>query len=68
MEWLSSASNYRGKLLEAVLALLILQAATALETALLPVMILYCNNKGVISNANCPLMSFPEKQKQADLI
>jgi hypothetical protein len=40
----------------------------ALETALLPGMILYCNNKGVISYANCPLMSLPEKQEQADLI
>ncbi len=65
---LSLASNYRGKLWGVVLALLILWAARALEMALLPGMILYCNNKGVISHANCPLMSLPEKQEQADLI
>jgi hypothetical protein len=68
MERLSLARNYRGKLLGVVLALLILWAAIALEMALLPGMILYCDNKGVISLANCPLMSLPEKQEQADLI
>jgi hypothetical protein len=61
MERLSLARNYRGKLLGVVLALLILWAAIALEMALLPGMILYCDNKGVISLANCPLMSLPEK-------
>jgi hypothetical protein len=64
----SLASNYKGELLGAVLALLFLWAATALETALLPGMILYCDSKGVISHANSPLMSLPEKQEQAILI
>ncbi len=68
MECSPSASNYRGKLLGVVMSLLILQAATTCEPLVTPVVILYCNNKGVISLATCPLMSLPEKQEQADLI
>ncbi len=68
MEHSPSASNYRGKLLGAVMSLLILWAATASELLAIPVVILYCNNTCVISHANFPLMSPPEKQEQAGLI
>jgi hypothetical protein len=34
----------------------------------IPTIILYCDNRGVISHSNSPLNALPEKKKQADLI
>ncbi len=31
-------------------------------------MVLYCNNRGILSHSNNPLPLLPQKQKQADLI
>jgi hypothetical protein len=64
----NAASNYRGELLGAVLALLILQAATSMMTTPYPWTTLHCDNKRVIRHSNSPLRSLPEKQQQADLI
>jgi hypothetical protein len=64
----NAASNYRGELLGAVLALLILRAATSTMTTPYPQTTLQCNNKGVIGHSNSPLRSLPEKQQQADMI
>jgi hypothetical protein len=63
-----SVGNYMGNLLGVVVSLLIIWAATACEPFVIPVVILYCDNKDVISHADCPLMSLLEKQEQADLI
>jgi hypothetical protein len=62
------ASNYCDKLLDAVLALLILQAVGADLAAPSPVVILHCNNCGVLLHGNNPLLSLLQKQKQANLI
>ncbi len=61
MEHSNAASNYRGELLGAVLALLILRATTSMMTTLYPRTMLHCNNKGVIGHSNSPLRSLPER-------
>ena len=61
-----SASNYRGKLLGAVLSMLILKAASDNTTTIRTT--LHCDNRGVISHSNSPLMALPDDQQQADLI
>ncbi len=63
-----AASNYRGKLLGAVLALLILRAASEGRGVPFPPILLHCDNRGVISHGNSPLMALSETQRQADLI
>ncbi len=65
---LAVASNYCGDLLGAVIALLILQAASVTLELHLPSVMLHCDNCGVISHGNLPLVSLSEKQRQADLI
>jgi hypothetical protein len=67
-EWLVVASNYPGELLGAVIALLILRAASVTLELPLPSVVLHCDNRGVISHGNLPLVSLSEKQRQADLI
>jgi hypothetical protein len=68
-EQLNAASNYRGELLGALVAHLILRdATTRSDTMTYPQQVLLCNNCGVVSHGNSPLQSLPEKQKQADLI
>jgi hypothetical protein len=62
------ASNYQGELLGTVVAQLILRAASVTLVTPLPTTALHCDNHGVISHSNSPLMSLPEKQKQSDLI
>ncbi len=64
----NAASNYRGELLGAVLALLILCAASEGLGAPFPHGLLHCNNRGVISHGNSPLTALSEMQRQADLI
>ena len=64
----NAASNYRGELLGAVLALLILWVVTSTMTTPYPRTTLHCDNKGVIRHSSSPLRSLPEKQQQADLI
>jgi hypothetical protein len=68
MECSHDASNYRGELLGAVLSLLILRAATSYSPPPLLQSTLYCDNRGVISYSNSPLVALLEKQLQADLI
>ncbi len=68
MEYSDAARNYCGKLLGAVLALLVLRAAGANLDLPSPLVVLYCDNRGVLSHGNNPLPSLSQKQKQADLI
>jgi hypothetical protein len=68
VEQSEAASNYRGELLGAVMALLIIHAATVGVTILQPCMTLFCDNNGVLSHGNFPRTSLPEKQQQTDLI
>ena len=63
-----AAGNYRGELLGAVLALLILHAASTGLPAPYPQISLSCDNKGVLSHGNSPRMSLRDAQSQADLI
>ncbi len=63
-----AASNYWGKFLGVVLALLILRAASEGLGAPIPCVFLHCNNNEVISHGNSPLTALSEKQRQADLI
>ncbi len=68
VECYNNASNYRGKLLGALLPLLILRAATVNLVAPYSHAKLSCGYHGVISHSNSPLFSLSEKQRQADLI
>jgi hypothetical protein len=63
-----SASNYLGKLLGAIMFLLILRTVSSTLLLPYPPVVLYCNNRGVINHGNSPLVSLPKKQHQADLI
>jgi ribonuclease HI len=64
-----AASNYRGELLGAVMALLILRAAMENEDPETRAQqVILCDNRGVISHGNASLQSLTEKQMQADLI
>jgi hypothetical protein len=68
VECLHDASNYHGELLGAVLAVLILQAATSYTPMPPPQTTLYCDNWGVNSHGNLLLVALSKKQQQADLI
>ncbi len=63
-----SASNYLGKLLGAIMSLLILRTASSTLLLPYPPVIMYCNNHGVINHGSSLLVSLPKKQCQADLI
>ncbi len=63
-----AASNYRGELLGAVLALLILREASEGLGVPFPCILLHCDNRGVISHGNSLLTALSETQRQADLI
>ncbi len=67
-ERLAVASNYCGELLGAVIALLILWAASVTIELPLPSVMFHCNNRGVISHGNLPLVSLSKQQRQVDLI
>jgi hypothetical protein len=68
VEHSNAASNYRGELLGAVMAFLILRAATEKSCHPYPRQTLYCDNRGVIQHSNTPRIGLTEKQKQDDLI
>jgi hypothetical protein len=53
-------SNYCGKLLGALMSLLILQAASALLLPPLHSVVLHCDNRRVITHGNSLLISLPE--------
>jgi hypothetical protein len=63
-----AASNYRGELLGSILSLLILRAASEGLDPPRPLVVLHCDNCGVITHGNTPLTSLSDKQQQADLI
>jgi hypothetical protein len=63
-----AASNYHGKLLGAVIALLILHVVAANLTLPFPKVVIHCDNRSVLSQGNSPLTSLPKKQKQANFI
>ncbi len=61
-EWSNDARNYQGKLLGAAMALPILCAASVTLVPPLPTIMVHCDNCGVISHSNSPLMSLPKKK------
>jgi hypothetical protein len=56
-------SNYCGKLLGALMSLLILRAASSFLLPPLHLVVLHCDNHVVITHGNSPLTSLPEKTK-----
>jgi hypothetical protein len=56
------AGNYRGELLGALMSLLILWVASSLLLPPLHLVVLHCDNRGVITHGNSLLTSLPEKQ------
>ena len=63
-----AASNYRGELLGSILSLLILRAASDGLAPPRSLVVLHCDNRGVITHGNTPFTSLSDKQQQADLI
>jgi hypothetical protein len=66
-EWSLCASNYRGELLGALMALLILQAASSQLPPKTNTVVLHCDNRGVNSHGNSRLRSLPKKPCQSYL-
>ena len=62
------ASNYRGEILGAIVAQLIIQAASHGSSAQYQSVKIYCDNHGVLSHGSNPSSSLGEKQAQADLL
>jgi len=64
----NEASNYRGEILGAIIAQLILRAASRRASAPFQPVTIHCDNRGVLSHGNDPSSSLSEKQSQADLL
>ncbi len=62
------AGSYCGKILGTILTQLILRAAVQGRIGPYPVIIEYCNNKGVIKNGNTPYWPITTTQIQSDVL
>ena len=62
------ASNYRGEILGAIIAQLILRASSRRASSPFQPVTIYCDNQGVLAHGNDPSSSLSEKQPQADLL
>ena len=62
------ASNYRADILEAIVAQLIIRAASHGSSAWYQSVKIYCDNRGVLSHGSNPSTSLGENQAQADLL
>ncbi len=63
-----SAGSYRGEILGAILAQLILRAASIGMIGPFPVLNEDCNNNGVVLHGNSYLKPLPASQTQADVL
>jgi hypothetical protein len=68
VELSDTAINYCRELLGAVIALLILCAASKGLSQPPTYPTLFCDNRGILSHGNSHLTALPERQKQADII
>ena len=62
------ASNYRGEILGAIIAQLILRAASRRASSPFQPVIIHCDNRGVLLHGNDLSSSLLKKQLQADLL
>jgi hypothetical protein len=68
VEYSSSAGSYRGKILGAILAQLILRAASLGMIGPFPVLNEDCNNNGVVLHGNSYSKPLPASQTKADVL
>ncbi len=64
----SSAGPYREKFLRGLMMQLILNAAASAYHGVIPLVVVDCDNNGVVSHGNAPLCSLPTNQAQADVL
>jgi hypothetical protein len=64
----ASAGSYRGKILGWVMMQLILNAAASKCHDAIPLVVVDCDNNGVVSHRNEPLCPFSTNQSQADIL
>ncbi len=64
----ASASSYCGEILGGVTTQLILNAAASKCHDTIPLVMVDCDNNGVVSHGNKPLHLFPTNQSQADIL
>ena len=65
---LSSAGSYHGEILHGLMMQLILNAAASKCHDAIPLVVVGCDNNGVVSHGNEPLRPFPTNQSQADIL
>jgi hypothetical protein len=64
---LASASSYHGEILGGIMTQSILNAAASKCHDAIPLVVVGCDNNGVVSHGNEPLRPFPTNQSQADI-
>ncbi len=64
----TSASSYHGKILGGVMMQLILNAAASKCHDAISLVMIECDNNGVVSHRNKPLHPFPTRQSQANIL
>ncbi len=65
---LASASSYRGEILGGIMTQLILNAAASKCHDTISLVVVNCDNNGLVSHGNEPLCPFPTNQSQADIL
>ena len=65
---LASAGSYRGEILGGIMTQLILNAAASKCHDAVPLVMVDCDNNGVVSHRNEPFHPFPTNQSQADIL
>ncbi len=64
----ASAGSYHGEILGGVMMQLILNAAASKCHDAIPLVVVDCDDNGVVSHGNEPLRPFPTNQSQADVL
>ncbi len=59
---------FRGEILGGVMTQLILNAAASTYHGTIPPVVVDCDNNGVVSHRNNPLLPLPTNQSQADIL
>jgi hypothetical protein len=65
---LASAGSYHGEILGGIMKQLILNAAASKGHDTIPLVVVDCDNNGVVSQGNKPLCPFPTNQSHADIL
>jgi hypothetical protein len=64
----ASTGSYSGEILGGIMMQLILNAAASKCHDAIPLVMVDCDNNGVVSHGNEPLRRFPTNQSQADIL